>query len=1089
MVKLFQTTQRTMELQTEVPQNPSRTNDAVRLTFIALAYFLAHQLAFLFPDSQRVLTVIWPAGGIGLAAFLLSPRRLWPAIAAVLFVTGSVADVLSGRPLAVSLGFMAANAIESAACAWLISNVCGTGVRFRRVREALALIGAAVFVNAATAFIGAGTAALTGTASFWNFWFDWWVEDALGILLVTPLIVVWSESRELFRGFHWGRFLEGGLLLAVLCMSAWFAFQPTGGRHPLVLAPYLLLALLTWSGLRFEQRGVALSLAIVSVIAVTSKGLTAGPSPLGGASEAERLLALQIYLALIACMGLLLASAWMETRTAEARVRILGDNLPQGAVYQVMLTPDGIRRFLYVSAGMEALTGVRVDEILRDPQAIMNLIPEEDRAAMAAAEQAALSSRTVFRTEVRMRRRDGQIRWMHLTSSPRDLGDGQMIWDGIQTDVTERKRAEDDLQAAHAELTAIHAHAPVTLLSVGEDLRLRTVHDLPGMSANRVNGDAAVSSGGGVRTCLSALADPAGCGGPRCESCPVRIAVLDSLRNRTRHEAIEAWLPVTSGGETESRCFLLFTGPLQLRESRSALVCVLDITASKRAELELRNSEARFRTLTEGAPVAFSMSRAGSVVYANPAYLKMFGFDSMGELAGLPTLERFAPSVRDRIAEQARRREQELPVPSEYESIGYRRDGSEFPMQVAVIRMQFGEGPALVAFITDLTASKLAEEERAKLEEQLRRAQKLESIGRLAGGIAHDFNNLLMVINGFSALLVREMKSEDRLSTYAEQIRVAGETGAGLTRQLLAFSRQEAIQPMPANLNVTVAQMEPMLLSVLGENITFVKALDADLGQVLVDPAQINQILVNLVTNSRDAMPRGGVLEIATRNLETKWVVVTVTDTGIGMNEATRQNIFEPFFTTKGLGKGTGLGLATVYGVMQQNAGWIDVQSEPGLGTTFTLYFPRIAGDLAVPPAPVHTTNGSDAIRGGETILVVEDQDAVREFLRTVLEGCGYKVLAAGDGEAALRVADAHGDEIQLLLTDVIMPGMNGKEMAERLSAMRPGLRTIFMSGYLADVIADSGVMDLDVAFLQKPVDPEVLAAKVRETLAASASA
>lgn len=1107
VVELFISRQTHMpETHTVVPETAVRGRDAVRWVAIGLVYFLASELAFLFPDSQRVLVAVWPAGGIGLAALLLSPRRQWPAILAVLFLVGNAADLLSGRTIASGLGFMTANITESFACAWLISRWRGPGVRFAAVGEVLALIAAAVFVNAGSSIIGAGTAALTSPSAFWGSWLTWWIADGLGILLVTPLIVAWSDFSDLSREFRLNRMLEAAVLLTVLCTTAWMSFQPVNALHPLTFQPYMLIALLAWSGLRFGRRTVTLAIVLLAAIAVTSKGVTVGSLSLGGGTPAERLLTVQIYLAFIAGMGLLLAAAWAESRAAETRIRALGDNLPQGAVYQVILDRDGARRFVYVSAGVEKLTGVPVDEILRDGSAVANLILEEDRPAMAAAEQTALRNRSVFDVVLRMRRRDGHVRWMHLTSSPRELGDGRIIWDGIQSDVTERKQAEDDLQAAHAELTAIHAQAPVSLFSIGEDLRVRTVNDQPGQDTAGTEGEVAALSAGGVPGCLNALADPADCGrSPRCEQCPVRLAVLDGLRNQARHEAIEAWLPVTTRNGTPTRCFLVFTGPLQIRDSRRVLVCVLDITATKRAELELRDSEARFRTLTEEAPIAISMSRAGYVVYANPAYLKMFGFGGTSELAGQPTLERFASRCRPEVTERARRREQGLLTTPEYESVGLRRDGSEFPMRLVVINMQFEEGPALVAFVRDLTASKQAEEDRAKLEQQLRQAQKLESIGRLAGGVAHDFNNLLTVINGFSSILVRQLDKEDRRWSYAEQIRKAGEHGAGLTRQLLAFSRQEVIKPIPVDLNSTIGDSEQMFRSLLGENIVLASSLDANLGQVLVDPAQISQILVNLVANARDAMPRGGRLWISTRNVERedrglaggeaaahgRWVVVTVTDTGAGMDEATRQNIFEPFFTTKGFGEGTGLGLATVYGVMQQNAGWIDVTSKPGAGTTFALYFPRIADCAVVPSAdafPAAPANASREAHSGETILLVEDQDSVRTFLRAVLEDYGYKVLEAGNGKDALAVAAGHPREIDLLITDVIMPGMNGKEMADRLRVVRPALKTIFMSGYLADVIAHSGVLDLDLAFLQKPVDPEVLAAKVLEVLAGSSS-
>jgi two-component system, cell cycle sensor histidine kinase and response regulator CckA len=291
------------------------------------------------------------------------------------------------------------------------------------------------------------------------------------------------------------------------------------------------------------------------------------------------------------------------------------------------------------------------------------------------------------------------------------------------------------------------------------------------------------------------------------------------------------------------------------------------------------------------------------------------------------------------------------------------------------------------------------------------------------------------------------------------------------------------IKPVAVDLNTTLAQSEPMIRTLLGENIVLSVRLDPRLGQARVDPAQVDQVILNLVANARDAMPDGGRIEITTRNvaaMDRAWVTVKVADTGIGMDDETREKIFEPFFTTKKIGKGTGLGLATVYGVMQQNAGWIDVRSAPGAGTTFILYFPQIDEQpLTEHPA----ASAPEAALGGETILLVEDEEPVREFMSIALKDLGYKVLPASTGNAAIGVAGSYPETIDLLITDVVMPGMNGKELADRLSGISPQTKVIFMSGYLTDVIAKSGVMDPRIAFLQKPVALDALEAKIREVL------
>jgi PAS domain S-box-containing protein len=410
------------------------------------------------------------------------------------------------------------------------------------------------------------------------------------------------------------------------------------------------------------------------------------------------------------------------------------------------------------------------------------------------------------------------------------------------------------------------------------------------------------------------------------------------------------------------------------------------------------------------------------------------------------------------------------------------------------LRNSKGEIIGVIGTVRDITAIKRAEEERGKLEVQFYQAQKLESIGRLAGGVAHDFNNLLTVINGYSDLLLQRLQDSEPLRSYADAIRKAGERAASLTKQLLAFSRKQVIEPRVLDLNATLRESVPLLQRLIGEDVALETHLDASLGQILADPDQIHQVIMNLAVNARDAMPQGGKLDIETNNadlvagdgacqhpeaLPGRYVLMTVTDTGQGMDEAVRKHIFEPFFTTKETGKGTGLGLSTAYGIVRQSGGWIDVWSAAGVGTTFKVFLPRIDA------SPLSAGSGSRARRqgGGETILVVEDQKAVRLLTNAALQQCGYHVLQASDAEGAMLIAQQYVGTIHLLLTDVVLPGLNGKELAERLLALRPQLKVLFTSGYTSDVITRQGVLDRGVAFLAKPFSPDGLAAKVREVL------
>jgi PAS domain S-box-containing protein len=384
--------------------------------------------------------------------------------------------------------------------------------------------------------------------------------------------------------------------------------------------------------------------------------------------------------------------------------------------------------------------------------------------------------------------------------------------------------------------------------------------------------------------------------------------------------------------------------------------------------------------------------------------------------------------------------------------------------------------------------------QRRRLEQQLRQAQKMEAVGRLSGGVAHDFNNILNVIIGFGELLLKKMPGDDGLRRYAREILKAGNRGAGLTRQLLAFSRQQVLQPKVIDLNASITDMEKMLARLIGEDVELVTSLDPNLGRVEVDPGQVEQVLMNLAVNARDAMPQGGTLAVETANVDLTdadtthydypvapgpYVQVLVSDTGSGMDGTTLSHLFEPFFTTKGLDKGTGLGLATVYGIVKQSKGYIWVKSAVGEGTTFTVLLPRV-------PAPALAATGAEAAEaeptGRETILLVEDDEAARCLWHEMLDMLGYRALVASNGLHALEVAERHGGRIDLLLSDVVMPKLGGRELAARLRELHPGIRVIFMSGYTADTVVRQGIAD-GGPFLQKPFSAQQFASKIRESL------
>ena len=382
----------------------------------------------------------------------------------------------------------------------------------------------------------------------------------------------------------------------------------------------------------------------------------------------------------------------------------------------------------------------------------------------------------------------------------------------------------------------------------------------------------------------------------------------------------------------------------------------------------------------------------------------------------------------------------------------------------------------------------------ADIEEQLRQSQKMEAVGRLAGGVAHDFNNLLTGIIGYSDLLVHSLDSDDPRRHHAEEIKKAGERAAALTRQLLACSRKQVLEPKVLDLNLVLTDTHTMLRRLIGEDVDLVTLTDAKIGRVLADPAQIQQVIMNLAVNARDAMPDGGRLVIETANVEVsengaldginirpgEYVMLAVRDIGCGIDKETRPHIFDPFYTTKPRGKGTGLGLSTVYGIVNQSGGGISVESEAGEGTTFKIFLPR----TSAPPTSIAAAQSSEALPAAtETILLVEDEEAVRTLAREVLHAQGYNVLCAASGIEALEISKAYDGHISLLVADVVMPQMSGRELAERLAPLRSEMKVLYMSGYTADVLSHLDVSDTGVAFLQKPFAPYDLARKVREIL------
>ena len=752
----------------------------------------------------------------------------------------------------------------------------------------------------------------------------------------------------------------------------------------------------------------------------------------------------------------------MEDLTELRQARERNELLP--VAYQAV---DESGRILDVNRAWLAMLGYEREEVVGRP--FSGFLPPDQLDALAVCFEKFRATGQIRCAEGVVLRKDG--------SRVPVVVDGQVEYDALGRfrrghwaleDATERREAERALRFTHLAVE----NAPDASFWVARDGRLIDVNE------------AACRSLGYSREELLAMTirdiDPSltreswATLGPRVES---GLAVFES-RHRRKDGSL---FPV------EVTCnVVLFEG------QKYYCSFVRDISERKRAEGALRQSEERFRSVVESAPQGIFLQAGGVFRYLNPAACRLFGAEAPGPLLGQRIVDRVHPDCRAIVQERiAQVNEGRTAVPSLEEKY-LRLDGTAMDVEIFAAPFDLQGERGAIVFIRDIGERKRAEQERLHLAEQLRQSQKLESIGRLAGGVAHDFNNLLTVINGYCDLLLRMAPGPMRPAL--EQISKSGESAAHLTQQLLAFSLRQEAQFRPVDLNAIVSAAGEPLGRLVGENIRVTMRLQTGLGLVMADAGQLRQALLNLAVNARDAMPSGGELLIETMDLDLDeecapehpgvvpgpFVTLAVTDTGCGMDEETRRRVFDPFFTTKEKGRGAGLGLATVYGVVKQSRGWIRVSSRPGQGATFRVYLPRLAAGLAhAPPAAA----GPAPLAGHETILIVEDQPGVRRLAADVLASYGYRLLQAANGAEALEAAQNHAEPIHLLLTDVVMPGMNGRELVERLQPQRPGMRVLYMSGYTEDVIARDGALDPRLAYIAKPFAPAVLAAKVRQTL------
>ncbi|MCF8093138.1 MAG: PAS domain S-box protein [Desulfotignum sp.] len=660
-------------------------------------------------------------------------------------------------------------------------------------------------------------------------------------------------------------------------------------------------------------------------------------------------------------------------------------------------------------------------------------------------------------------------------------------------DITAQKNKEEKLHNLMVELSAIHENAPSVMMLLDRDRRVRKANGFAARFAHRTPAEMTGLAGGEALRCLHHLDDPKGCGfGPACAQCKVRQAVLDTFETGVSQTEVAAWLPFPRGDSVEERCLLISTAFLQIRGTGRVLVCAQDITERKRAEQALQESEEKFRLAFHTSPDSINLNRLEDGLYIdiNDGFTKIMGYTRQ-EVLGKSSIELNIwtdPEDRKQLVAGLKKHG----VVENLEAKFKDKNGQVKTGLMSARILKINNEHVIISITRDITERKKMRKEKEKLQVQLTQAQKMESVGRLAGGVAHDFNNMLGVILGHVEFALEKAEQGHDLHADLKEIQRAANRSADLTKQLLAFARKQTIAPRQLDLNDTVESLLNMLRRLIGENIDLIWRPAAHLWPVKMDPTQIDQILANLCVNARDAISGVGRLTIETGKktfddaycsehpgfIPGDFVLLTVSDNGCGMDKNILDNLFEPFFTTKEVGKGTGLGLATIYGIVKQNNGFINVYSEPGQGSTFRIYLPRLIVENDAPGVVPE----KKAVPGGtETILLVEDEPAILKMTRMMLERKGYTVISAATPAQALEKAQNHAGAIDLLMSDVVMPEMNGRDLATKIIALYPDIRLLFMSGYTANVIAHQGILDKGVAFIQKPFSMAELTEKVRE--------
>lgn len=1057
----------------------------------AVLVIALHYLAATLHGNTTILreAVYWLPTGVAVAAVWLVG---WQAALYVFIATLIHRYSLGRTPPQVVIPAIG-NGLEALA-AWVLLHRFQFRPALNRLRDVLALIGTAALapiVSAGVAWLGYVYTGHPNADSPTVAW-AWWRMNGLGIMVLTPTILTWVSGtiRPPTRRIA----IELTASVLVLAVFAWLISTRTYDSGVGMILSYLGLAGVLYTAVQFGPRGAATFATILSFIAVA--GTIEGHGPFLLAAAGMREYALQVFVLVVTVAPLMLGALIRERSEAvegwkrsDLALRAFQEVLPD---FTYRMSADGVYVDLFVPQGQvlslprEKVLGHTLEEVLPDHAARL-------RKVLMVALNGGPPEPIEYEVMVGGRRRVREARFVRVTP------DEALC---LVRDITDRKQAEDLLswQARVLELVVTGHPTPDVLESIVRGIEAQIAGGLCSLlllEGRRVHVALAPSLPATYNAAIEGLEigpDAGSCGTAAYHNRTVVVSDIatDPLWARYREVAIPyglraCWsVPLRAGGGEVLGTFAVYyreprspTPAELILVERAASLAAIAVERERREDLLASVN----RNVAEGL---FRSTPERGLVYVNRAFATMFGYDGAEEMVGLPSGMLYADPERREVLKRM------ITVSGSFENeevLFRRKDGSEFTALVSSTAVMGVNGTVQYydGAVWDIT-------DRKQLEEQLRQAQKMEAVGKLAGGVAHDFNNLLTAISGYAEALLGSLPPESLPHQDALEITRAASRAASLTRQLLAYSRQQILSPSVLELQQVVEQLGGMLRRLIGEDIRLTTRHGTGETYVRVDRGQIEQVILNLVLNARDAMPHGGTLTVTTTAVELDeafarahvgmtrgpHVCLQVQDTGSGMDETTRTRAFDPFFTTKEPGKGTGLGLSTVYGIVKQSGGSVWLDSTPGAGTTVRVYLPQVQehpeseqSETVSPASPVQ----------GATVLVVEDEQLVRDLVRRTLRRAGYTVLVAENGEEALAVSRANLGPIDLVVTDVVMPRMNGSELASRLQLERPGMRVLFVSGYANDVLDVRGGLVPGTEYLQKPFTPSVLLDRVRELL------